>query len=218
MQQTRKQSFDVTDLLTAFPSYFSMQASLHFMGLSHTFRYRLVCCITYDEQIDFMVKGPLGIVLIRGAIGKKGVTVVDQLQRVVYQWNYQQIKEKYHVSCNYPLMQSLLLGTVTDPIAHRLSTPDSLCSDIVYTYDDLTGKVIAAERIDTKQGNFVKVLYQHKMEGEATYLSGIKISFSLSDKKKLYQGKAALHKLHFKALKKPNIKLTIPPYYRKNDV
>lgn len=209
MQQAGKQSFDVTGLLTTFPACFSIQAALHFMGLQHTVRCRVVCCVTYSQQIDFIVKGPLGIELIRGLIDKNGVTVVDQLRRVVYQWDYKRIKQQYHFPCNYPFIQSFLLGTVCSPIEHS----DLLCADLAYTYDDLMRKVVVVQLIDKKQGNCLKFLYRYKMVADKTCLSGIKIAFSLIDKGQRYQGRATLYELHFKELKKPNIKLTIPAYY-----
>ncbi|CAH2560102.1 DUF4292 domain-containing protein [Cardinium endosymbiont of Oedothorax gibbosus] len=213
MQQASKQSFDVTHLLTTFPACFSMQAALHFMGLQHTFHCRVACCVTYDQQIDFIVKGPLGIEVIRGLIDKKGVTVVDRLRRLVYQWDYKRIKQQYHFPCNYLFIQSLLLGRVCSPIEQGV--PDALCADLTYTYDDLTRKVSRVQLIDPKQGNGLKFLYQHRMVVDRACLSGIKIHFSLNDKGQFHQGNVTLHKLHFKKLKRPNIKLTIPTYYCK---
>lgn len=217
MQQASQRPFHLTHLLTTFPACFSMQASLHFMDPFHTLRCRVVCCVTYDQQVDFIVKGPLGIELMRGVIDKKGVKVVDRLRRLVYQWNYKRIKEVYHFSCNYPLIQSLLLARVCSPIEYGLSILDPLCSDLAYTYDGLTRKVVAAQLIDKKQGNCFKFLYRYKMIADTACLSGIKIGFSLRDKGNRYQGRVTLQKLHFKELKKPNIKLTIPAYYRKAD-
>lgn len=213
MQQASKQSFDVTNLLTTFPACFSMQAALHFMGLHYTFRCRVACCVTYDQQIDFIVKGPLGIEIIRGLIDKKGVTVVDRLRRLVHQWDYKRIKQQYHFPCNYPFIQSLLLGRVCSPIEQGV--PNALCSDLAYTYDDLTRKVVLDRLIDPKQGNSLKFLYRHKTVADRSCLSGIKMHFSLKDKGQLYQGSVTLHKLHFKELKRPNIKLAIPAYYHK---
>ncbi|UWW96721.1 MAG: DUF4292 domain-containing protein [Candidatus Cardinium sp.] len=210
MQQAANQSFDVVDLLTVFPRCFSMQASLDFMGLHHAFRYRLVCCVTYNQQIDFIVKGPFGIALIAGVIDKKGVTVVAH--RVVHQWDYKQIQEQYHFPCNYLLIQSLLLGRVYSPMEDHLSIPDGLWSGLAYTYDTLRRKVTAVQLIN--QDSSFKCLYRYKMAADTTCLSRMNIYFSLRDKQQLYQGRAVLHKLHFKKLKKPNIRLRIPK--RKN--
>ena len=210
MQQAPKQSFDVVDLLTTFPSCFSLQASLHFMGLRHACRYRLVCCVTYNQQINFIIKGPFGIALIAGLIDKKGVTVVDRLRRVVHRLDYKQIQEQYHFPCNYPLIQSLLLSRVYIPIQDRLSITDPFSSNLAYTYDDLRRKVTAVQLIDSKQRNTFKCLYRYKVAADTTCLSGMKVNFSFRDKQQLYQGSALLHKLHFKQLKKPNIRLKIP--------
>lgn len=216
MQQVSKQPFDWTDLFTTFPACCAMQAALNFIDLRHAFRCRLVCCITYNQQIDFIVKAPLGVELMRGLIDKKGVTVVDRLHRVVYQWDYKQIKQQYHFYCNYLFIQSLLLGTVGSSIDNRVCIPDPLLASLTYIYDDLTGKIIGVQLIDTKQENCFKVLYRHKMAENKTFLSSITIRYALKNSEwPSYQGTVVLYKFHFKARKRPNIKLKIPAYYRK---
>ncbi|WP_342265484.1 DUF4292 domain-containing protein [Cardinium endosymbiont of Philonthus spinipes] len=215
LQQDSRHSFDVTGLCTSFPACFSMQASLHFIGSHHVCRLRVRCCVTYDQQIAFLVKGPFGVELMRGVIDKKGVTVVDRLRRLVYQWDYKRIREQYHFPCHYALIQSLLLAKVCSPMEDDLSISDALPAHLSYTYDDLTRKVIALQLSGTKSGDFLRCLYQYKMVENSPCLSGSKIVFSIKEKGRLYRGRATLHKLHFKKLKKPNIQLTIPPYYRK---
>ncbi|MCT4697250.1 DUF4292 domain-containing protein [Candidatus Cardinium sp. TP] len=207
IQQPSNQFFDVAGLLTTFPACFSMQASVHCMGFGPTFRCRVVCCVSYNQRIDFIVKGPLGIEIIHGCIDKKGVTIVDRLRRIVHQWDYQRITQHYHFVCNYPLIQSLLLGT--GPIGQG-----ALPADLAYTYDDLTRNVIAVQLRDTKQFNIFTFLYRYKMVVDRACLSGIKLRFLLKGQVQCYQGRITLYKLYFKKLKKPNIRLAIPTYYR----
>ncbi|WP_162789904.1 DUF4292 domain-containing protein [Cardinium endosymbiont of Sogatella furcifera] len=207
MQQPSNQSFDVTDLLTTFPACFSMQASIDYMGFGPTFRCRVVCCVSYNQRIDFIVKGPFGIEIIHGCIDKKGVTVVDRLRHLVHQWDYQRIAQHYHFICSYPLMQSLLLGT--GPIGQG-----AFSTDLVYSYDDRTRKVISVQLRDTKQGNAFTFLYRYKMVADRTCLSGIKLRFLFKEQTQCYKGRATLYKLHFKQLKRPTIRLRIPTYYR----
>ncbi len=214
MQQVSKQWFHVTHLLTNFPRCFSIQASLNVMGLSHILRPRLVCCVTYDQKIDFMVKGPLGVEIISGVIDKKGITIVDHSRRVVHQWDYKQIKKDYCFVCSYAFIQSLLLGRVCSPIEDSVSTLDPLPFDLSYTYDEFKKNVVAIQLIDREKGNTVRILYQYKMVKGNVCLSGIRLDCSLRDHRQPYKGSATLRSFRFKKIKKTNLKLRIPAYYR----
>ena len=200
---------DLANVFPTFPPYFSIQAVFHFINLHYSFRGRIVCCVAYGRQIHFIVKGPLGIEIMRGLINKKGVTVVDRLRHLVYQWDYK--SQPYHFY--YSFIQSLLLGTLGRSIDHKI--PNLLPDPLAYIYDASTSRVIGTELIDRQQNYWFKVLYQHKVIENRTFFSGIKIFFSLKNRKQANKGSITLHKFHFKGLKKPNIRLKIPANYRK---
>ncbi|CDG49701.1 Hypothetical protein CHV_a0388 [Cardinium endosymbiont cBtQ1 of Bemisia tabaci] len=212
MQQFSDQSLDAANLFPTFPPYFSIQAVLHFINPGHSFRGRMVCSVAYDRQIHFIVKGPLGIEVMRGLIDKKGVTLVDRLRRLVYQWDYN--NQSYDFYCNYSFIQSLLLGTLGRSLDHKISIPNVLPAPLAYIYDPFTSRVIGIELVDRQKGHWFRVLYQYKVIKNKTFLSGIKIDFSLKDKKQTNKGRVILHKLDFKGVKKPNIRLKIPGNYR----
>ncbi|WP_432466210.1 DUF4292 domain-containing protein [Candidatus Cardinium hertigii] len=215
MEQFSPQSLDAANLFPTFPPFFSIQAVLHFVHLHHSFRGHIVCSVAYDRQIHFIVKGPLGIEVIRGLIDKKGVTVVNRLRHLVYQWDYQSINQLYHFYCNYSFIQSLLLGTLGRSVEHKISIPNVLPVPLAYIYDPFTSKVIGIKLVDRQQGYWFSVLYQHKVIKHKTFLSGIEMNFSLKERKQSNKGRVILQKFHFKRLKKPTIRLKIPDHYRK---
>lgn len=215
MEQFSGQSLDLANSFTTFPPYFSIQAVFNFIKPHHSFGGRIVCSVAYDQQIHFIVKGPFGIEVMRGLIDKKGVTVVDHLRHLVYQWDYKCINQSYHFYCNYSFIQSLLLGTLARSVDHKISIPNVLPAPLAYIYDAFTSKVIGIELVDRQQGYWFRALYQHKVIKNKTFLYGIKIDFSLRDRKQPNKGRIILHKLHFKGLKKPNIRLKIRGNYRK---
>lgn len=215
-QQFSVQSLDSANLFPTFPPYFSIQAVLHFIHLHHSFRGRIVCCVAYDREVHFIVKGPLGIDIMRGLINKKGVTVVDRLRHLVYQWDYN--NQPDHFYCNYSFIQSLLLGTLGRSIDDKISIPNLLPAPLAYIYDECTNRVIGTELIDRQEKYWFKVLYQHKIIENRTFFSGIKIFFSLKNRQQPNKGRVTLRKLHFKRLKKPNIRLKVPRNYRKIEV
>lgn len=202
------------------PPCFSLTASLDYIGLNCTSHCRVEFCVEYDKQIHFVVKGPLGIEIVRGIINTKGVVALDRLHRVVYEWHYGQIKERYHFCCNYQLIQSFLFGIDYQDIyrdkKRLLVTSGEIRPSVAYTYDNsIMRKVQSAQLMNTKGDSRLTFLYRYKTTSckRTAYLSGIKIHFSFINKDQLDQGMVELSGLKFKALKMPSIKCTIPSYY-----
>ncbi|WP_339044112.1 DUF4292 domain-containing protein [Cardinium endosymbiont of Tipula unca] len=203
------------------PACFSITASLNYVGSNDSYRCQVYCCVEHDKQIHFVVRGPFGIEVVRGVMNEKGVTILDRLHRLVHQWDYEQIKQHYHVHCNYQLIQSLLLGTTckTPPFRNDqglLVTPSESRNYLHYTYDRVTGKVIGTQLMDGKGNNRIKFLYKRSDIPLNSFIgiAGIKIDFSLNDNHQPYKGMMIYYNLRFSSLSTPNIKLKVPSYYK----
>ncbi len=64
-----------------------------------------------DSLIWFTV-GQLGLTGARGLITRDSVTIVNILQREVYQYSFAELSEKFGVELNYNLLQSLIVGNL----------------------------------------------------------------------------------------------------------
>lgn len=217
----KKNKHGATSLKTStsatFPPCFSITTSLHYVGSNNSYRFQVYYCVEHDKQIHFVLRGHLGIEVIRGVINESGVTVLDRLHRVVHQWYYEQIKQRYHFHCNYYLLQSLLLGTTCTfrNAQGLLVTPSESRRYLNYTYGNTTGKVIGTQLMD-RQGNYIRLLYKRSCPPSNDFpgISGIKIDFALNDNNQLYKGIMICNNLKVKPLSAPNIKLKVPSYYK----
>jgi hypothetical protein len=67
--------------------------------------------IKKDSLIWFTV-GQLGLTGARGLITRDSVTIVNILQREVYQYSFAELSQKFGVQLSYDLLQSLLVGNL----------------------------------------------------------------------------------------------------------
>ncbi|MBX9890324.1 MAG: DUF4292 domain-containing protein [Amoebophilaceae bacterium] len=174
---------------------------------------RFQCCVTYDQQIQYSIKSPFGVECIRGSVDQEGLIIVDRLHRITYRRNYEQIKQAYHVSLNYLLIQAFLLGNfykVTDHENKKQVTIDSdlLRPFLICSYAKVIQGVVT--RLVDLQGNpIVKWIYQRNptpLKQDFTNLRGIKIHFTIKHGRSSYPKVITLERLKFKPLKRPNMR------------
>ena len=198
---------------TAYPSCFLVTGIIRYRSVHKQVSLRLQCCVTYDKQIQYSIKSPFGVECIRGSVDQEGLIIVDRFHRITYLRNYKQIKQAYHVSLNYLLIQAFLLGNfykVTDHENEKQVTIESdlLRSLLICNYAKVIQEVVT-RLVDLQGNSIVKWLYQRNptpLKRDFTHLRGIKIHFTLKKGSSSYPQVITLQRLRFKPLKRPNMR------------
>ncbi len=210
--------WETAPLHETFPQHFAIQACVQYASGKHTTRLRLVCYATYHQAIQFILKGPWGIEVMRGMANQKGVVVLDQWSRTSYQWSYRQFTKRYGFPCCYDILQSLFLGTECALLHIKdKKVRAQLLAFFSHVYQSETRILIQTQATDLEQRNNLRIHYRRLLSpfrGCFSDLSGLQICFSLVYKGKRQQGSLTLKNIIFKKLDHPAKNFVVPACYK----
>lgn len=111
--QTYKQPIEA---MMAAP-YVAIQAKLNYSSAGKSYKGYLKIHIHRDERIWVSVTHGWGGELGRCNITPAGIEVINRVNRTYQHYSYSQLQADWQLSCDYDLIQALLLGQLPHPIA-----------------------------------------------------------------------------------------------------
>ena len=69
-----------------------------------------------DSLLWFSIQNSMGIEGARGIINKDSITIMDRMNRNYFVMDYKELEEKFHVKCDYNILESIVLGNMPSDI------------------------------------------------------------------------------------------------------
>jgi hypothetical protein len=92
--------------------YLTAKSKLSFKSNDQDIRNASVNIRVRKDSLIWFTVGQLGITGARGLITRDSVTIVNILQREVYQYSFTELSQKFGVDLNYNLIQSVIVGNL----------------------------------------------------------------------------------------------------------
>ncbi len=202
-----------------FPRYFAIQSCVQYTAGKHTTRLTLLCYTTYNKAIQFVLKSPCGIEVMRGTANQDGLVVLDRWSRTNHQWSYRELTKHSGFPCCYSVLQSLLLGTECS-LLHIKDTKERAqwSNTFSYVYQPETRILIQTQATNLAQRNSLHIRYRRLLTPFRDCLSdltGLQLCFSLVHKGKRKEGSLTLKNIIFKKLDHPPKKFVVPACYKR---